>query len=168
MIPFFVGYAMLVWYLSAKYRRSVLAFACVLTGVALLAVLSYGHWMIGKVHPELMIQGMQILMYPYTAAVGLVGLFISSLPHRHPEGCCHACGYNMAGLPRQDHPSRTASCPECGSVGVLIPVHYRRSGVERTDLRAGDLGVSATDAAVGAAGEEDHSRQQTEQGPPHG
>ncbi|MCC5823173.1 MAG: hypothetical protein LAT64_09780 [Phycisphaerales bacterium] len=164
MIPFFVGYAMFVWYLSARYRRTLLAYACALTGAALLIVLSYGHWVVGQANPELMIQGMQILLYPYTAAVGGVGIFIASLPRRYPEGCCRSCGYNLEGL---GHP--TDSCPECGR--TLVPakvVRYRASGARRGDLRTGDVRIeSAPQGAPRTAGDQDHPGNQPEQHPSH-
>lgn len=164
MIPFFVGYAMLVWYLSARYRRTLLAYACAISGAALLVVLSYAHWVLGRAHPELMIQGMQILMYPYTAAVGGVGLFIASLPRRYAEGCCRGCGYNLEGL---GHP--VASCPECGrAVAPTRVVRYRESGARRDDLRAGDVRVeSAAPGTPGPAGDQDHARDQPQQHPTH-
>lgn len=164
MIPFFVGYAMLVWYLSARYRRTVLAFACALSGTALLAVLAYGHWLFGQGHPELFIQGMQILLYPYTVVVGVVGVFIASLPRRYPPGACPRCGYDLAGL---GHP--VANCPECGRPSHGSRVSYRRSGAERENLRRADVTVvSAAEAAPGAAGDQDQQGDHAEQRPPDG
>lgn len=162
MIPFFVGYALFVWYLAARYRRTVLAYACALAGVALLLVLTWGHWVIGQFNPELMIQNMQILLYPYTVAVGAVGFFIASLPRTHPPGCCGRCGYNLAGLVQP-----IFACPECGGPIDAPRVAYRPSGRERSDLRATDVvPVSAADAAPGAARDQHQSGHEPEQHPP--
>lgn len=162
MIPLFVGYALFVWYLSARYRRTVLAYACALCGVALLVVLCWGHLVIGRINPDLMIQNMQILMYPYTVAVGAVAFFIASLPQTHPPGCCGRCGYNLKGL---DVP--VSRCPECGGPTDPPRVAHRRSGVERMDLRAADLArsVSAADGAEGDAAHQDQPGHHAEQQP---
>ena len=164
MIPFFVGYAMFVWYLSARYRRTLLAYACAVAGSALLVVLSYAHWVLGQAHPDLMIQGMQILMYPYTAAVGGVGLFIASLPRRYEEGRCHGCGYNLEGLTRP-----VASCPEGGRAVVATRVvRYRESGAQRSDLRSGDVRIeSPAPGAPGPPGDQDDAGNQAQQHPTH-
>ncbi len=162
MIPFFVGYALFVWYLAARYRRTVLAYACALAGVALLLVLTWGHWVIGQFNPELMIQNMQILLYPYTVAVGAVGFFIASLPRTHPPGCCGRCGYNLAGLMQP-----AFVCPECGGPIDAPRVAYRPSGRERSDLRATDVvPVSAADAAPGAASDQHQPGHEPDEHPP--
>lgn len=162
MIPFFVGYALFVWYLAARYRRTVLAYACALAGMAFLVALIYGHWVIGQFNPELMIQNMQILLYPYTVAVGAVGFFIASLPRTHPPGCCGRCGYNLAGLVQP-----IFACPECGGPIDAPRVAYRPSGLERTDLRASDVvRVSAADAAPGTAGDQHQAGYEPDQHPP--
>ncbi len=162
MIPLFAGYALFVWYLSAKYRRTVMAFACALAGVALLVLLSWGHIVIGRINPDLMIQNMQILLYPYTVGVGVVAFFIASLPRTHPAGCCGRCGYNLAGL---DVP--VTACPECGAPTDPPRAMHRRSGVERVDLRAADfvrIG-SAADPAERDPGEQDQAGHSAEQQP---
>lgn len=161
MIPLFVGYAVIVWYLAARYRRTLLAYACALSGVALLVTLGYAHWVVGRFHPELFIQGMQILLYPYTIVVGAVGVFIASMPHRVEPGCCPACGYDLRGLE-----SPRATCPECGGPCETERVKYRPSGTERDDLRSQDFRrVSAADAADGGAGQQHKPRHDAQQDP---
>jgi hypothetical protein len=164
MIPLFVGYALFVWYLSARYRRTMLAYACALSGVALLVVLCWGHLLVGRINPELMIQNMQILMYPYTVAVGSVAFFIASLPKTHPPGCCGRCGYNLAGL---DVP--VMRCPECGGPVDPPRAAHRPSGMERIDLRSPDVRViSTTQSAEGHAGQQDDPWHGRQQDPPQG
>jgi hypothetical protein len=166
VIPFFVGYAMLVWYMAARYRRTVLAYGCALAGVALLVVLCYAHWLLGEYFPEMMIQGMQILMYPYTLAVGGVAVFIASLPRRYPLGTCPACGYDLEGLTMRAADAAHPACPECGVAFAPTVVQHRPSGLERENLRAPDVRVISTaQPAVGPAGEQDHARDQAEQDP---
>ncbi len=169
MIPLFVGYAMFVWYLAARYRRSVLAFACVLAAVMFLLVVSYAHFSLGRWNPELFIQGVQILLYPYTVVVGLVGLFIATLPHRHPEGSCPVCGYSMAGLPAVSSAPPATSCPECGvEEGARVVVH-RPSGAERADLRSADVLVwSPPQGAVRPARDQDQPGHGAQQHPAQG
>lgn len=135
MIPFFVGYAMLTWFGCAKHRRTTLGWGCVLIGVGGLATISYGHWIFGRVFPELMPQGLQILMYPYSVVVGAVAVFIASMPRPAPEGACSKCHYNLAGL---GYP--VSKCPECGSKADVTRTKHRPSGSPREDLRAGDPG----------------------------
>lgn len=161
MIPLFVGYAVIVWYLTARYRRTLLAYACALSGVGLLMTLGYAHWVIGRFHPELFIQGMQILLYPYTIVVGAVGVFIASLPHRVEPGNCPRCGYNLLGLA-----TPLANCPECGAPCETVRTDYRRSGTERADLRAPDVRrVSAAQAANGGAGQQHQPGHDSQQDP---
>lgn len=164
MIPFFVGYALFVWYMVARYRRTVLAYALAMAGVGLLLLLTWGHWVIGQINPELMIQNMQILLYPYTVAVGVVGFFIASLPKTHPPGCCGRCGYNLAGLMQP-----IFVCPECGGPIDTPRVTYRPSGLERADLRAADVvRVSAADAAPGGPADQHQPGHQSQQDPSQG
>lgn len=161
MIPLFVGYAVIVWYLAARYRRTLLAYACAMSGVVLLVTLGYAHWVVGRFHPELFIQGMQILLYPYTIVVGAVGVFIASMPRRAEPGCCPSCGYNLLGLE-----SPKATCPECGGPCETDRVRYRPSGTERGDLRAPDVSrVSAADPADGRPGQQHQPGHDTQQDP---
>ncbi len=164
MIPLFVGYALFVWYLAARYRRSLMAYACGLAGVALLVAIAYLHLTIGRMDPDLMIQNFQILLYPYIGMVGAVSFFIASLPRTHPPGFCGRCGYNLSGL---DAP--TPACPECGKRTDLPRIEHRPSGVERFDLRAADVRViSAAEGADRAAGEEHDAGHHAQQHPSQG
>jgi hypothetical protein len=81
-------------------------------------------------------QVFQSIMYPYTALVGAVGLFLAVLPRDHPPEHCSACGYDLRGLGR---PVRT--CPECGA-DPAADAHrprYRASGTDRVDLGVSDV-----------------------------
>ncbi|MFK7882608.1 MAG: hypothetical protein AB8F26_00305 [Phycisphaerales bacterium] len=160
MIPFFVGYAFLVWFLTARFRRTFYAYIVIALGVGFLLLLTYLHSLLGRIDPELARQGVQILLYPYTAMVGAMSLFISAMPRRHPPGICGRCGYDLFGL---GHP--VDRCPECGQVSPPKPPVHRPSGVQRENLRSSDVGRSASQPAEAGTGQQDHAGYNTEQHP---
>lgn len=134
MIPFFVGYALLVWYFAAKHRREWLGLGWVAIGVAGLVGLNVLHYKLGKWtaarDPDgqgIQLPVLQSIMYPYTGLVAMVGLFIVAMPRTYRAGCFR-CGYDLTGL----HADR---CPECGEPRERV---YRRSGTDRGDLRRSD------------------------------
>lgn len=163
MIPFFVGYALLVWFLTARYRRTIYAAAVIGAGVGVLLFLAYLHTLLGRADPELARQGLQILLYPYTAMVGAMAAFISVMPRSHPPGICPDCGYDLNGL---GHP--VDRCPECGRPADPPGPRYRPSGIERMDLRASDIErpkLSATDPAERGPADQDDTRDHAQQHP---
>ena len=106
----FVIYAVAVWYFAIRYRRTWRGFAAVALGIAGLVAVSYLHiqisrWTGGRIYVE----ALQVLVYPYTAMVGLVGFYGAILPRRTNPRACIGCGYDRAGL----H-AASPSCPECG------------------------------------------------------
>lgn len=134
MIPFFVGYALVVWFYAARYRRSWAGALAVVLGVGGLVLLNYGHWRLGQWAKAgnqesggIMLPVLQSLMYPYTAIVGALGFYIVALPKRYSKGC-PSCGYDTQGL-------RINRCPECGE---MFEPSYRPSGSERSSLRQSD------------------------------
>jgi len=168
VIPFFVGYALLVWFTTAKHRRTLLAIACVGIGIGGLLLISYAHWLLGQYHPVLLIQGLQILMYPNTAVVGAVAVFIASMPRPCPDGACPRCHYDLAGL---GYP--VSVCPECGRDACdAMRVMHRPSGVPRESLREADGGVVlaplAADRTGGGAGYQDQPGNDAKQDPADG
>ncbi len=160
MIPFFVGYALMVWFFTARHRRTLMAFGICTLGVGGLLLISYLHWLLGYYHPELMIQGLQILMYPYTMVVAAVGFFVAITPRRHDPGMCPSCGYDMHGL---GYP--VDRCPECGHACEPIRRVYRPSGAERSDLRSSDVAVLSARGPEPGAAEEDHARHHAQEHP---
>lgn len=151
MIPFFVGYALVVWYFAAKHRRAWGGVLAVVLGVLGLVLINYLHWrasewVAARSAPDaegVMLPVLRSLMYPYTALVGGVGAFIVSLPRRYTVGCSR-CGYDLVGLD-------VRVCPECGH--VLEPV-YRKSGSERANLRTSDAPRSGEASAEDRAGDD--------------
>jgi hypothetical protein len=187
MIPFFVGYAMLVWIPVARYRREWQAFLIVLLGFLGLVGISIAHYQLGRLTPSWYIQGMQALLYPYTIMVGAVGLFIALLP-RTFEGCCPGCGYSLIGLPisKRRCPEcgtdlRPDACPSCAADLRAVPrsepccpecgFHFRArrrfdrhrpSGLERQDLRVSDRPLPARQTPPQPE-DQDHQRQASDQ-----
>lgn len=121
LIPFFTGYAVIVWWLAGKYRRSLLGFTWVLVGAAFIAMVIYGHYAMGVVtQGRIHVEVLQPILYGYGAMVTGMGLFIACLPRRVEHGPrCHACDYDMRAI------SPTV-CPECGT---QVPVRDPALGV---------------------------------------
>ena len=160
MIPFFVGYALLVWIPAARYRRHWISMVVVLTGLLGLLGISAAHYELRHLSPSWYIQGMQVLLYPYTALVTAIGLFIALLPRRF-DGGCPRCGYPVDGLPEP-----VDRCPECGcrATPVAPAPRHRPSGAARTDLSLSDFELAAREAPRDTA-EQDHDRQPADQRP---
>lgn len=153
VIPLFVGYAVVAWVLTCKHRRTLLGFAIMLASVALLVAIGAAHRQLGVYNPNLYIEGMQVLLYPYIVLVAAVGVFLVVLPHRPPDHCV-SCGYSLEGLARPVH-----ICPECGRSNPELAGH-RRSGEERAGLRRSDaaVAVSGPVLADGEAHAEPHEQ----------
>jgi hypothetical protein len=106
----FVIYAVAVWYLAIRHRRTWRGFVSVAAGVAFLVALAYLHAYFWGYLGGLL-RGFQVLLYPYTVLVGLVGLYVASLPRNRNPHACQGCGYDRAGLT-----TGNPACPECGLV----------------------------------------------------
>lgn len=110
MIPFFTGYAVIVWWLAGRHRRTLLGFVWVLAGAAFIAMVIYGHYTLGimtdgRIHAQVL----QPILYGYGAMVTGMGLYIACLPRRVEHGPrCHACDYDVRAL-------GSTVCPECGT-----------------------------------------------------
>ncbi len=190
MIPFFLGYALLIWIPAARFRREWLGFAIVLLGALGLVGISLAHFELRRMDPSWFIQGMQVLLYPYTAMVTAVGLFIAALP-RTFKGGCPWCAYSLTGLPltQRECPEcgldlnpdrcpvchttlceesrRTFTCASCGFNTRTSKTlrRHRQSGAERSDLRASD-GLSSPREAVHDSAQQDHPGQTRDERPP--
>jgi hypothetical protein len=106
----FVIYAVVVWYFAIRYRRNWRAFAAVVAGVAGLSVLAYLHIRLSRwTHGRIFLPQLQVLLYPYTVLVGVVGFYAACLGHRYNPAACLGCGYDRTGLMRAN-----PVCPECG------------------------------------------------------
>lgn len=114
MIPFFTGYAVIVWWLAARYRRTWRAFAWVGAGVAFMVAVILGHLELGAAtNGKIYLPVLQPILYAYGFTVTGMGLYIACLPRvPEPGRLCHWCGYDMRGLSAPRAARRT--CPECG------------------------------------------------------
>ena len=135
MPVFFVGYALAVWALAARWRRAPSGFISVVLGVGGLLALNFLHykleqWTDGTIYLPVL----QSIMFPYTALVAVVGVFITCLPRVHPWMCRH-CHYDLRGL---EEGARL--CPECGAAtSAAVARSARRSGVDRRSFRSPDV-----------------------------
>lgn len=116
MIPLFAGYAMVFWYLAARWRRRWPAVLAVLGAAAGLVVLNAGHWYLNLLSDgRIYLPVLRAVMYPYTLLVVGVAAYIALLPRRlrRAAGECGGCGYSLDGL---DPDLPGTLCPECGVV----------------------------------------------------
>lgn len=116
VIPFFAGYAVLIWFPAAYWRRQWRGFGVVLLGTAILVGLAFAHaeWarmQSGRVFAPVF----QSLLFPFIALVGGGGGFLASMPRRHPDGNCGSCGYDLSWITENDR-----RCPECGGSIPLV------------------------------------------------
>ena len=105
-----VIYAALTWYFAMRWRREWPSFLAVgLSGLLLaLAIRMIGAW---REHiPDEALGGL-VLLYPYSALVVGVGLYICCMPRRVTETQCRRCRYDLAGLDPIN-----LRCPECGTL----------------------------------------------------
>ncbi len=143
MIPFFVGYAMVVWWFTCRWRRGVRGLAVLGAGIGGLVLINWLHIELGEWSKSWTESGegfnipvLQSIMWPYTGLVAGVGAYIFVLPVRPPAGSCRSCGYDLAGL---GHP--VEACPECGESSEPARPRGRPSGVRRADLAVSDVAV---------------------------
>ncbi|MGE3107995.1 MAG: hypothetical protein AB7G11_10920 [Phycisphaerales bacterium] len=105
-------YAVVIWALAAKWRRTWKGFAAVLVGTVLLLLIEYTLYRLGNLKLPL-IQPKQALglLIPFTVLVFLVGVFIACQRRPTPSPIhCTKCHYDLTGLnPAGLH------CPECGA-----------------------------------------------------
>jgi hypothetical protein len=139
----FVVYAVAVWYAAARWRRRWESFAWIAAGFAGLVFVAYAHWRLNIwTHGNIYLPVLRVLLYPYTALVVGIGLFIAVLPRRViPWAHCPGCLYDLRGL---DAP--VESCPECGMTEELGQLIF---GCQFKGFPAGPrAGVSPGEAAT--------------------
>ncbi|MEZ6244220.1 MAG: hypothetical protein R3B57_14390 [Phycisphaerales bacterium] len=138
MIPFFLGCALMVWIPAARFRRRLLGVGIVVLGAAILIAIALAHYQLRLLRPTWYIQGMQVILYPYTAMVVAVGAFIVSIPN-YRRGRCPHCAKPLD--PDADEP-RCRACKRS-----LIPVrcpncHYDLRGHEECHDRCPECAFS--------------------------
>ncbi len=123
-VVFFVVYAVLVWYLAARWRRQWRGLLAAIGGVAGVAFVAFLHWRLSEwTDRGIYLEVLQVLLYPYGIVVGAVALFIAALPRSPRSAHCAHCGYDLHGLTA--YGPQGLICPECGrrvrGSGVPIP-----------------------------------------------
>ncbi len=148
---FFAAYALLVWYAAARWRRRWESFAWVGAGIGGLVLLAWLHYCLNDwTHGRIYLRVLQVLLYPYTAMVGLVGFYICCLPTRVPESLCANCRYDLAGLEEVGF-----LCPECGRRPESQPVS--RGAAARPSPAAAPLQAGPRWPAIGSPATCHHS-----------
>ncbi len=113
----FAAYAVVVWWLVMRKRRTPAGFVlAALSGVPVAVAARFVPHMatIGfapaVATPGRGLEGLQILLWAEAGVVAAVAMFIVCLP-RPPKGRhCPYCWYDLTGLERE-----TDTCPECGT-----------------------------------------------------
>lgn len=135
MIPFFTGYAVIVWWLAGRFRRTWTGYACVAAGAAFMGLVIFGHYQLGiATQGRIYMEVLQPILYAYGLMVTSMGLFVASLPRRVEHGRrCHACGYDLEWIENGD----PGVCPECGTIRPLAaraspgPAEHARERAEQ-------------------------------------
>jgi hypothetical protein len=119
----FVLYAVAIWFAAARWRRQWGSFASVLAGLAGLVLIGYAHYRLSVItHGRINLPVLQSLLYPYSALVTGIGLYIAALPRKRlPWEHCPKCQYDLRGL---DQPIEV--CPECGMTDELARITFGR------------------------------------------
>jgi hypothetical protein len=122
----FVVYAILVWLAAAKWRRQWLSLVIILIALIGLILVALFHYQLSLwSHGRIYLPVLQVLLYPYTALVVVLGLYIAALPRRPITWVhCPICKYDLRGL---DDPIE--SCPECGMTEELAKLMLGREFV---------------------------------------
>jgi len=125
----FVVYALVFWFLVAKFRRHWIGYTLSVVSFLGVMLIAYLHikirdWSGGRLY----LGAMQMLLYPYGMLVFSVAVFIAFIPRRHPEGACQRCGYDLRGLE-----GLGLTCPECGLRQPVV-VDGERCGLCHHDL----------------------------------
>ena len=101
-------YAIIVWYVVLKHRRTWRGVAAVVAGAALVLPaadpLVYAVWWFTGDRPTWLFP----FLYGYAALLTLVGFFLVSLPRQIASDPCARCRYDLAG-------AGSRRCPECGA-----------------------------------------------------
>lgn len=155
----FAAYAVLVWWVALRWRRTWRGVGVVVSGAGLAFLVSpllarVDGWLGGGLWPA----AVQILVVAEAALILVVGLFIVSLRGAPRGRHCGYCWYDLTGLP--EDVAGELKCPECGTPGRgfgkmrengVLPVR-KGGGVPRgvgAGVRA-DGGTAANENAPGA------------------
>lgn len=133
----FVIYAIAVWYFVLRSRRTLRGAACLIGGVAGLVVVAWLHYRLQAwTSFDIYLPVLQVILYPYTGMVALIGVFLLSLP----TPGCRLCGYDRHGLEEDE------ICPECGTT---VAEAETRAGRRLARKRAAERSVAAPEPVTG-------------------
>ncbi len=121
---FLLAYAVLIWFIAVRFRRSWPAFVAPVVSlipIFILTWMSVEHW--GREPGEPPATWIYIPAGAYAALIVFVSYFIACIPRTRNESTCDFCAYDLAGLP-------TERCPECGRIAGQhrlgpIPANYQ-------------------------------------------
>lgn len=114
-------YAVLIWALTWRFRRSWLGYVTVVAGVVGVAILAGLHHYTELVFPVTVSGPLIPMMLAVEAGfVLVVGVYIASLPLERVERPCRGCRYELAGLEEAN-----PTCPECGMAHAAHKVKAR-------------------------------------------
>ncbi len=158
MIPFFVGYAVLMCLSAFRGRRQMSGMFVVVLGTLGLVLLAAGYLFVADL---MQLEGARaiagIIYYPYIIIVVAISTWFVLLPRvSRNEGKCPKCGYDIESLK-----GRSDRCPECG----YKPNINRHSSSAIAEYQRRKWG-SAPNQAPHAADDEHHDRQPEDQTPP--
>ncbi len=113
MIPFFAGYAIIVWVMVFRGRRAVRGLGALAAGLGGLLGVAFFHYKLNQwTEGRIYLPVLQSILYPYILLVTAIGGYLWTF-RRLETGVvgstCLRCGYSMAGL------SEGSVCPECGA-----------------------------------------------------
>lgn len=112
----FVFFAVLVWYGAFTGRRRLGGIAALAAGIVVLLAINAVHYRVAQIFGyEHLVPVFRVILYPYIALVGAVGLFMVWLPIELPRGelHCRACMYDLSDL--KVEVMGGDPCPECGA-----------------------------------------------------
>jgi hypothetical protein len=117
----FPAYAMLVWALTWRWRRSWVGLGAVVAGVLGVGLLGIAHKFTAVVFPA-QLEGplFSLLLAVEALCVLVVGLFITTLPRERVDRPCRRCRYELIGLDDEN-----PTCPECGMAHAARRVKLR-------------------------------------------
>lgn len=110
------AYAVILWYLVARHRRTWKGALFTSAGFGLLVFIAYFHWLLSKwTDGRVFLPTLQAVLYPYSVLTGVVGVYICCVPRRREHCQCVQCRYDLSGLDGE-----RVTCPECGREQAIV------------------------------------------------
>ncbi len=157
MIPFFVGYGVLMCLSAFRGRRQTAGVLTVILGTLGLFFIGGAYLVTAKVLKVDGAEAVALIIYlPYIVMVFAISAWFASLPrvNKH-EGKCIRCRYDLRGLEGVSH-----RCPECG---YAPRTRYGSSSV--AEYQQQKWGLAAQEPDQPADGEHEHRQAEHERPP---